>query len=211
MKGKHNNFESKSLKSFVYSSLILFFLVPNPLPAFAVRTNKVSAHSSELGYNEAIRRVRSFDFESLHLAITDLTETFGQSYPKGQEYLERLDSLEKLRKVTLSSFNQKDNSSKTALSQLAHDLNKLQYDALLSNPLLDFKKLLLLKRRRGQLGLPVNHKCNSGIEQTGYDNEIAVLAPVRPDGFPTKGRQICRRNGPALRRRPAAFHYAQGQ
>jgi len=31
MKGKHNHFESKSLKSFLYSSLILFFLVPNPV------------------------------------------------------------------------------------------------------------------------------------------------------------------------------------
>ncbi len=133
LKGKHNLFESKSLKSFLYSSLILFFLVPNPVPAFAVRTNKVSAHSSELGYNEAIRRVHSFDFDSLHLAVTDLTETFGQSYPKGQEYLEHLDSLEDLSKTALSSFNQKDNSAKTALSKLTHDLNKLRYDALLSN------------------------------------------------------------------------------
>jgi formylglycine-generating enzyme required for sulfatase activity len=182
IKGKHNNFKSKSLKSFVYSSLILFFLAPNPVPAFAGRINNASAHSSEPGYNEAIRRVRSFDFESLRLAIRDLTETFGQSYPKGQKYLEHLDSLEELSKAALSSFNQKDNSSKTALSKLAHDLNKLRYDALLSNPLLNFKKLLLLKRKRGQLGLPVNHKCNSGIERTGYDNEIAVLTPVRPDG-----------------------------
>jgi len=182
MKGKHNSFESKSLKSFVYCSLILFFLAPNPVPAFAGRTNEASTHSSEIGYNEAIRRVRSFDFESLRLAITDLIETFGQRYPKGQKYLEHLDSLEELSKVTLSSFNQKDDSAKTALSKLAHDLNKLRYDALLSNPLLNFKKLLLLKRRQGQLGLPVNHKCNSGIERTGYDNEIAVLAPVRPDG-----------------------------
>lgn len=183
MKGKRNNFKSKSLKSFVYSSLILFFLAPNPVPAFAGRINKVSAHSSEPGYNEAIRRVRSFDFDSLRLAITDLTKTFGQSYPKGQEYLEHLNSLEELSKAALSSFNRKDNSAKTALSKLAHDLNKLRYDALLSNPLLDFKRLLLLKRRQGQLGLPVNHKCNSGIERTGYDNEIAVLASVRPDGI----------------------------
>ncbi len=183
MKGKRNNSQSKSLKCFIYSSLLLFFLFHNPTPAFAVQKNKVSAHSSEPGYNEAIRRVRSFDFNSLRLAITDLTETFGQRYPKGQGYLERLDSLEELSKVTLSSFNQKNNSSaKTALSKLAHDLNKLRYDALLSNPLLDFKKLLLLKRRRGQLGLPVNHKCNSGIERTGYDNEITVLTPVRTDG-----------------------------
>jgi len=166
----------------LYSILILFILATNPVTALAGRAANVSAQSSRLSYNEAVRRLRSFDFESLRLAITDLAETFGQRYPKGQQYLEHLDSLEKLSKVTLSSFNQRNDSAKANLLKLAHDLNKLRYDALLSNPLLDFEKLLLLKRRRGQLGLPVNHKCNSGIEQIGYDNEIAVLAPVRPDG-----------------------------
>ena len=53
---------------------------------------------------------------------------------------------------------------------------------MLSNPLIDFNRLLLLKRKRGQLGLPVNHKCNSGIKRTGYNNEIAVLSPVGQDG-----------------------------
>jgi len=81
---------------------------------------------------------------------------------------------------TETLFGRRNDSAKNNLLKLAHDLNKLRYDALLSNPLLDFEKLLLLKRRRGQLGLPVNHKCNTGIERTGYDNEIAVLAPVRP-------------------------------
>ena len=46
----------------------------------------------------------------------------------------------------------------------------------------NFEKLLLLKRKRGQLGLPTNHQCNYALQRTGYDNEIAVLSPVRPDG-----------------------------
>jgi formylglycine-generating enzyme required for sulfatase activity len=142
----------------------------------------VSVQPSDHGQGEAIRRVRSFDFESLRLAITDLIDTFGQRYPKGQEYLERLNRLEESSKIILSSFDQANNSAKADVLQLADDLDKLRYDALLSNPLLDFDKLLLLKRKRGQLGLPVNHKCNSGISPTGYDNEIAVLGPVRPDG-----------------------------
>ena len=57
----------------------------------------------------------------------------------------------------------------------------IKLKALLLNPLLDFDQLVLLKRRRGQLGLPVNHKCNSGIKQTGYDNQIALLSLARPD------------------------------
>jgi len=69
-----------------------------------------------------------------------------------------------------------------ATRQLAGEFWKLRREALLDNPLLGFGQLLLLKRRRGQLGLPVNHKCNTGIEQTGYDNEIAVLSAVRAGG-----------------------------
>jgi formylglycine-generating enzyme required for sulfatase activity len=182
MKGKSTGFRRKSRKSFLYSSLILLILATYPLPIFAGRGTKLTARSSKLNYDKAIQSIRIFDFQSLRLAIIDLTETFGQSYPKGHKYLERLDSLEQLSKALLSSPDRDKDSAKTNLLQLAKDLNKLRYDALLSNPLTCFKKLLLLKRRRGQLGLPVNHKCNSGIKRTGYDNEIAVLGPVRPEG-----------------------------
>ncbi|MHC4172954.1 MAG: SUMF1/EgtB/PvdO family nonheme iron enzyme [Planctomycetota bacterium] len=194
MKVRSTNFRSKCLKGFLYSNLVLFVL-GTTLPSnagfdhtrrwratFAGRITDVSAQPSDRGLHEAIRRVRSFNFEALGLAITDLINTFGQRYPKGQEYLERLNSLKESSKVVLSSFNRDNNSAKAAAMKLTKELNKLRYDALLSNPLLDFNKLLLLKRKRGQLGLPVNHKCNSGISPTGYDNEIAVLGPVRPRG-----------------------------
>jgi len=36
-----------------------------------------------------------FDFQALQLAIADLTETFGPRYPRGKEYLARLEELEK--------------------------------------------------------------------------------------------------------------------
>ncbi|NQU24884.1 MAG: hypothetical protein HQ567_26675 [Candidatus Nealsonbacteria bacterium] len=91
--------------------------------------------------------------QSLRLAIQDLIDTFGARYGSGAEFLGRLESL-----------------------RSAEQLQQLRRDALLANPLLDFDKLILLKRKRGQLGLPVNHKCNSGIARTGYDNEIATLS-----------------------------------
>ncbi|MHC4511786.1 MAG: TolB family protein, partial [Planctomycetota bacterium] len=132
-----------------------------------------------LNRQNAARHIRSFDFESLRLAITDLAETFGPKYPGGDNYLERLVSL---RKAGNAALNSSDPFAKTGVLKIARELEQLRYDALLSNPLLDFDKLVLLKRKRGQLGLPVNHKCNTGIERTGYDNEIAILEPVRPDG-----------------------------
>jgi len=128
-----------------------------------------------------IRYLLEYDFEPLRLAIDDLVETFGPEYPNGRQYLRRVSELEKARDAALS-LDRNGDSAKSELQRLARELAKLQYDALLSNPLLDFDELILLKRKRGQLGLPVNHKCNTGIERTGYDNEIAALGAVHPTG-----------------------------
>ena len=98
-------------------------------------------------------------FDSLRLAIRDLIATFGDRYPNGKQYLARLDAL--------------DPSDTEAVQQLAQE-------ALLANPLLDFDRLLLIKRR-GNLGLPQNWQGNCAMSG-GFDNEIAVLSPVRPDG-----------------------------
>ncbi len=117
-------------------------------------------------------------FESLRLAIRDLMETFGGRYPRGPEYLAELDRLEAAASSGDASFEQQ--------------FQRLRYRALLENPLLDFDKLILLKRKRGQLGLPTNHQCNACLKQAGYDNEIAVLSPVRPRG---KRQTLFRPNG----------------
>ncbi len=113
-------------------------------------------------------------FRSLRLAIRDLTETFGRRYPDGGKFLARLGALEKARA--------------RPLAQRIREFRRLQAEALLANPLLDFGRLLLIRRavQRSadwrQLGMPSNHECNSSLRRTGYDNEIAVLSPVRPDG-----------------------------
>jgi len=147
--------------------------------------------SARSGGDQKIRYLLNYDFEPLRLAIADLIETFDAEYPKGRQYLRRLDELGKARAAALSLAQDSD-SARTELLRLARELPKLQYDALLSNPLLDFDELILLKRKHGQLGLPVNHKCNTGIERTGYDNEIAALGPVHPMG---KMRTVFRPKG----------------
>ena len=107
-------------------------------------------------------------FEPLRLAIADLMETFGREYPGGRDYLARLDALEAATRPGDRSVEAK--------------LRQLRREALLANPLLDFDNLILLKRKRGQLGLPTNHQGNTSLAQDGYDNEIAVLSPVAPEG-----------------------------
>ncbi|MCX6873691.1 MAG: discoidin domain-containing protein, partial [Verrucomicrobia bacterium] len=104
--------------------------------------------------------------EALRLAINDLLATFGERYPRGKEFLQRLDDLEAADGAPGNAIGCED----------------LQRDALLANPLMNFDKLLLIKRGAGNLGLPQNWQANCGVGSTGYDNEIAVLSPVSPQG-----------------------------
>jgi hypothetical protein len=68
--------------------------------------------------------------DSLERAVKDLTGTFGARYPKGPEYLERLEALKK-------------SGVKTADSKWG----ELGTEALLANPLLDSLRLVFVKRR----------------------------------------------------------------
>ena len=107
----------------------------------------------------------SGDSRSLRLAIEDLTATFGHQYPKGREYLRRLEELE--------GSGVQDGAAK---------LGALQREALLANPLLRFGRLLLVRRAESNLGLTPNWGGKTDIGKVGYDNEIVVLSPVSPDG-----------------------------
>ncbi len=110
--------------------------------------------------------------QALRMAIEDLMQTFPGKYTRGAEFLKRLDALGQ-------------NPDEKAF-------RALQREALLANPLLNFDRLLFVKRADGTapdgkkpgkaLGLPQNWQCNASLPRTGYENEIAVLSPVRPDG-----------------------------
>lgn len=53
---------------------------------------------------------------------------------------------------------------------------------LLANPLLDFDALLAVIRSEALLGLPQNWESNSSLPRVGYDNRIALLSPISPEG-----------------------------
>ena len=97
---------------------------------------------------------------ALRAAIGDLIETFGPRYPKGPEYLARLDELAKADPLD------------------ARKLADLRREALLANPLLAFDRLLVVKRRdrSPSLGLPANYHGNTDLPGRGFDDEIAVLS-----------------------------------
>jgi len=106
-------------------------------------------------------------FDSLRRAITDLIETCGPKYPKGKEFLTRLDALEK------ASENA---SAPAAKETIEKSLAALAQESLLANPVLDFEQVLLVKRSTKKLGLPQNWQGNSTIGGHGYDNEIGIMS-----------------------------------
>jgi formylglycine-generating enzyme required for sulfatase activity len=100
--------------------------------------------------------------ESLERAIVDLSKTYPAKYSKGPAFLARLTKL------------------KAAPDEAK--LKALAYEALLANPVLNFDKLLLIKRASGNKFLVNNWLSNTAIKKTGHTNEIAVLSPISPEG-----------------------------
>ena len=149
--------------------------------------------------DEALARAKELDFEALRAAIDDLTTTFGRRYSGSQKYLARLSAIEEGLARAIARTDGGELSDFERVAKLAGDFDLLKSDALLANPLLNFKHLLLIRRvphgdpRRAAgrgygvgeyIGTPrQSSKCNPNIEEPfSWENEIAVLSPVRPDG-----------------------------
>ena len=111
----------------------------------------------------------------IRLAITDLMKTFGARYPRGPEFLKRLDTLEERVEAARST---------EAVREVKDHLRSLQREALLANPLLDFAGLLLVKRAANspKLGLPQNWQSNSSLPKTGFRDSVEILSPVDAEG-----------------------------
>ena len=94
-------------------------------------------------------------WRSLELAIRDLRETFGERYPRGAEFLERLETLKRrqaeLGKQHGGSCPGRSRRRREA-AEIVRQFEALKADALLANPLLDFERLLLVKRDAKQSG-----------------------------------------------------------
>jgi len=128
--------------------------------------------------------LRQVNVRALRLAVEDLVQSFGGRYRRGQEYLKRLDDFDRQVGQIELALAGGDRGAKNRVKPLVDQFERLRKEALLDNPLLDFDKLLLVKRGAGspKLGLPQNWQGNCALPKTGYDNEIAVLTPVRPEG-----------------------------
>ncbi len=129
------------------------------LNAYALARRAVSALST-LG---------RFNPDALDRAINDLGPAFPQ-YP-AKEFRDKVaQASARIAEIRLLVAENPDAGIKKI-----DELAALQHEILIANPLLDFDKLLLVKRGEGNLGLPQNWQGNCAMSTHGYDNEIATL------------------------------------
>ncbi|MFC1601334.1 SUMF1/EgtB/PvdO family nonheme iron enzyme [Candidatus Sumerlaeota bacterium] len=139
------------------------------------------------GHRQKVRRIReaygAVNMAALRRGIEDLIRSFPERYGDGADYLARLAGFEeRYAKV-------EENLDGEGSIKLAEELVAFQRETLLSNPLLDFDKLLVLRRRfgggarnvmGGAMGTPgLNAHTNDDIPHKGWDNELAVLSNLR--------------------------------
>jgi hypothetical protein len=143
----------------------------------------------------ALLELGNVSFASLGRAVRDLMAAFPDRYKRGEEFLAQAERLAPRLAGVRAALERKDESAIPA----AREVVAFQREALLANPLLDFDRLLLIKRK--PIGDPRRaHDPDKGIgkyigmpQQSswqlhtmpnifGWENEIDVLSPVRPDG-----------------------------
>ncbi len=154
-----------------------------PAVADAVALQKVrELYHRARTIEENLAKLGDLKFEPLRLAISDFIETHGDKYPKGRDFLQRLDALEKA-----ASADEKAAGAEHK-AKLVEEVESLKRQALLANPLLSFDKLLVVRRSARNLALPANWQGNSCLPRGGLDNEIAILSLRAVGGGATQER-----------------------
>jgi formylglycine-generating enzyme required for sulfatase activity len=99
--------------------------------------------------------------ESARRMIVDLIETHAEKYPRGTEFLKRLEKIDPKDQVSLDA---------------------LIREAALANPILDFDKILCIRRKpqKNSVGfIALNAYTEDTIPRKGWDNEIMILSNLR--------------------------------
>jgi formylglycine-generating enzyme required for sulfatase activity len=125
---------------------------------------------------------REMNLAALRRTIEDLVASDPSQYPRGDEFLRRLNELQQQTEVMELALARGDPQAAGRADRLVQQYHQLRQEALLANPLLDFDRLLFVRRKADLLGLPQNWQGNCALPRKGYDNQIAVLAPPRPGG-----------------------------
>jgi formylglycine-generating enzyme required for sulfatase activity len=122
---------------------------------------------------EATVLLKSVNTKALRLAIEDLAKNHPDKYTKSADYLARLDAIEKEMPAIQKALADGDDK---AVLEFGARCDSLQREALiLNNPVINFDKILLVKRDGSRLCLPANWQGNSSVKPATV-NEIATLS-----------------------------------
>jgi formylglycine-generating enzyme required for sulfatase activity len=139
-------------------------------------TKACQLYTADVQCKEMLIRFERVSGEAMQRAVADLTKTFGEKYPKGAEFAARVGKLA----AELPQIRERLERGEVAALKDAEAVLEFQKEALLANPLLDFGKLLFVRRTGEEnLGLSSNFGPNTN---PGGNSEIDVLSPVRADG-----------------------------
>lgn len=127
------------------------------LALFAIAVSTYAVNNGDIPINTP---------ESARRMIEDLTKSCGEKYKGGNEFMTRLTAIE-ARLIA----DKKDASAEAELKTLIRE-------ASLANPLLDFDKILVI-RRKGEANRSLNSHTTATINTKGKDNEITELSNLR--------------------------------
>ncbi len=124
------------------------------------------------------QRIAMVDFEALRLAVKDMQQDWPDRYKSASAILKKIDQYEKALPAL-------------GTGEEAKALLKFKRDLLLSNPLLDFDRMLVMRRNfdtnarkviSGRIGtVTLNSRSLESLQDPadGWDNEIALMTNLR--------------------------------
>ena len=129
--------------------------------------------------NAGLAALDLIDVAAMRRAVDDLVTHFPDEFIGNKEANARLAEIEKRRAEVRQAL---EGDKENAMEQLG-ELQSLQRCLLLANPLIDFDRLLVVKRSAGSplLGLPQNWQGNSALPRSGFDDEIASFPMGQAD------------------------------
>lgn len=147
-------------------------------PRWLVLVNK--AGETRESFLACQRRLDGVNPAAWQRAMADLSADYPDLYVRGEELGARLDDLKRRLPEIRAGLAACDDAAMLA----AEEILRLQREALLGNPLIDFDELLFIRRSvtSPSLGLVQNWQSNCALPHDGFDNEIALLSPVAPEG-----------------------------
>lgn len=126
-------------------------------------------------FDRATEELKLLDLAALRRAVQDLSDSYPGQYGEGKDWLAQIGVYGKELPALAKGLENCDSNALHSASRLL----ALKQKALLSNPLLDFEQILLVKRRENDLALPQNWQGNSSLNPH-VDNELCFLSVRSP-------------------------------